>query len=836
MEGNCDKCPLKDRPVVPGYGPKGGLVIVGEAPGVNEVRRGRPFVGDSGALLREVLKACGQDPDEVYYTNTVRCHPAGNKTPGMTAIRACNGRLMDELRDVAPTKILTAGGIALTGVLGASAVLPVTKKRGQAQGVSVGDRQVLLVPTIHPALVLRDVNMFPDILFDIQKWLTVDAPLPEPIVDTWVANDFSELAERLEVLAQASVVACDLETYGFRPTQDALLSIGFGVVDFDGNGEAVIVPEEMLPSSKVKRLLAEFLHEVDTTFAFHNAKFDLQFLQHYFGEPLGRSVRVADTMLLHYLYDERPIGRYLGHGLKDIARTWYDVPDYHWDFEAFYAAQKEERDYQALYAYQAKDCVYTARLYFDVRERLEEERRDDPGVGWFDPVLVHDTILVPGARAFAQAEYHGTYIDQAFFRSMGSMLETRVSDHLRALELVAGEGFNPGSPSQVKKYITDTMGDLVRLDVRKGYMRAASDEASTDRETLVAMIRLWGEDDPRSKVLKHIIDYRNAQKVLQTNVTGLMSRTDGHSRIRPSFQLAGTATGRLSCREPNFQNIPAYSEYHVREGFAVPPGFVFVEADYSQLELRVAAWLSEDPDLIEVFASGKDIHAEVAVAMFHKPAEEITSEERYMAKRVDFGILYGRSSKALAEGPEMDYYVDNLGGERWTLEQAELYVTRFLEGFPVLRDWMKKTADHAVRDGFVDTPLGRRRRFPYITKAISGHTRRQAVNTPIQSVASDLCLQALVRINDRAPEFGGHLLFSVHDSIALEVPLDQLDKAVPILREEMTSHLAIDPKGIPFLCDIEVGANWGNAKKYSEEHPTARLSRTQRPAVGRSPR
>lgn len=807
--GNCEKCPLNDRPIVEGYGPHGGLVIVGEAPGSNEARRGRPFVGDAGALLRDVLKACGQDPEEVYYTNAVIRHPAGNKTPGMTPIKACNQRLLDELVDVRPSKILTVGGVALTAVTSATRVLPVTKMRGRAQWVTLEDQgnPVLMVPTIHPALVMRDPDMFPDFIYDIQKWLSVEAPADPIAVESHVANDYGEMLDLLNDISGASAISCDLETYGFHPIKNDLMSIGFGVADSKG-GMAVIAREEILPD--VRDLVWEFVNDVEARFIFHNSKFDLKFLRHYHGEWYPDTVAIGDTMLLHYLLDERPIGRYLGHSLKDIARTWYDVPDYRWDFDEFYATPKAQRDYDALYRYQAQDCVYTARLWFDLIDRLLEEQTEEPG-DWFDPLGVHDRILVEGAKAFARAEYHGTFIDTKFFHDMGAMLETRAAKDLKALEAVAGEGFNPGSPAQVKAFI-QTLGTIAKRSVHKGYVRETAD-VTTDRETLEAMIRLWGKDDDRSKVLQHIIDYRNSQKVLQTNVTGLLDRTDTDSRIRPDFQLAGTATGRLSCSNPNFQNIPAYGEHNVREGFSAPDGFLFVEADYSQLELRVAAWLSQDPDLIEVFATGKDIHSEVAVAMFNKPADQISAGERYMAKRVDFGILYGRSAKALAEGPEMDYLVDRLGGERWTQEAAEVYVRRFLEGFPRLNEWMKETADSAIKNQYVDTPLGRRRRFPYITKAIVGHTRRQAVNTPIQGVASDLCLEALIRISKRAHEFGGHVLFAVHDSIALEVPEAKVKKAAKILRYEMEENLSIDTTGIPFVCDIEVGKNWGNLEK-----------------------
>lgn len=801
--GDCDKCPLKDRPIVYGYGPHGGLAIVGEAPGASEARRGKPFVGDSGILLRETLRALGQDPDEIYFTNAVIRHPPGNKTPTMTPIRACNHRLMEELAQVAPTKILTCGGVALTAVSQAGRVLPVTKLRGRAQWVDVGGHTSLLVPTIHPAAVLRDPNMFPDFMYDLEKWLRVEAPMPDPEVETIICHSRRNVRGMLEMLEAASVVSCDLETYGFNPFSDDLISIGFGAIAEDGAGLSVIVPEGILPL--VRGDLWNWMTAPKRNLVFHNAKFDLQFLNRYFDAPLPDETHVGDTMLLHYLVDERPIGRYLGHGLKDLARTRYDVEDYAWDFEAFYATEKSERDYNGLYHYQGLDCYFTIRLFFDLLEEVAAEQRDD-GSEWFDPLYVHSQILVPGAQAFALAEYHGTYIDRPFFEHLGQRLEHRLERRLAALKVWASEDagmadFNPGSPIQVQQLAYEVYRFPGRGD-------------GVDREHLEAMIR----QRPRTraaKVLQHIINWRNDKKVADTYVTGLLEKVDTDGRIRPDFQLAGTATGRLSCRNPNFQNIPAYMAWPVRQGFAAPPGFVFCEADYSQLELRVAAWLSQDPDLIDVFTSGKDIHAEVAVAMFGKPAEEITEKERYMAKRVDFGIMYGRSAKALAEGPEMDYYVDELGGERWSIEQAELYVTRFLEGFLVLREWMKTTADNALKHQWVDTPLGRRRRFPYVTRAMVGHLRRQAVNTPIQGVASDMCLTALNRLSQRLEEFGGHILFAVHDSIAMEIPADKMAVARPIIQYEMSDpdRLPIDAAGLPFPCDIEVGPNWGQLAK-----------------------
>lgn len=797
--GDCDACPLNARPLVQGYGPKDAdLMIVGEAPDGNAARRGRPFVGDSGNVLRQSLKAVGIDPEEVYYTHAVMRHPLANKTPNLTPIRKCNDRLFEEIAEVNPSKILAVGGVALTALLKAPRVLPITKLRGQAQWVEWGALRALMIPTVHPALILRDPNYFPDFISDIEKWSRVETPLVLPQIDTWILNSRIEVEQALEMIEDASIVSCDLETTGFNPITNEILSVGFGVIDTEDAGLSIVVPRRLLHNEKVREMLWQFMWDPIRRMVFHNAKFDLQFLLRYFDSRLPDDVVPADTMLLHYLTDERPIGRYLGHGLKDIARVRYDVPDYHFDFEGFYATPEEERDYTSLFTYQGQDTYFTARLYGELLEEVEEDK----------PELqrVHDEILAPGAVALAEAELHGTHVDLDFFKALGNKLERRLERRLRILRAVTKdthEEFNPQSPVQVQKLAYEVFGFL-----GKG--------TGVDREQLEAMIRQAGPRDRRSKILKHIIGYRNDQKVLQTYVTGLLDKVDGDGRIRPDFQLAGTATGRLSCRNPNFQNIPAYGAWKVREGFDVPPGHVFVEADYSQLELRVAAWLSEDPDLIDVFATGKDIHSEVAVAMFNKPADQITDGERYMAKRVDFGIMYGRSAKALAEGPEMDYLVDELGGTRWSVEEAEMYVTRFLEGFPKLRQWMQDTANATIEDQYVDTPLGRRRRFPFITRGLVGHTRRQAVNTPIQSVASDLTLTALVRLSKALPD-DCHILFTVHDSIAIEVPEARLEEAAKIIRYEMEENLPIDRRGIPFPCDIEVGPNWGTLTKMKVE-------------------
>jgi DNA polymerase-1 len=239
----------------------------------------------------------------------------------------------------------------------------------------------------------------------------------------------------------------------------------------------------------------------------------------------------------------------------------------------------------------------------------------------------------------------------------------------------------------------------------------------------------------------------------------------------------------------------------IRNAFVSTPGWTLIEADYSQLELRIGAWYSSDPVMIEAYQKGVDFHTIVASEIFSVPPEKVTHDQRYVAKYVDFGIIYGRGAKSLAE--------DEL---KCSVKKAQEYIDSFLARFPGLRRWISEQHDRVLEQGYVETPFGRRRRFPCILDFNKGEVLRQCVNSPIQSMASDLCLTALTRLVNRLDRSKARVLLTVHDSILLEATKDYVSETINVVREEMELGHGI-PTPIPFKIDIKTGQRWGSLEK-----------------------
>ena len=268
-----------------------------------------------------------------------------------------------------------------------------------------------------------------------------------------------------------------------------------------------------------------------------------------------------------------------------------------------------------------------------------------------------------------------------------------------------------------------------------------------------------------------------------------------------------------NCSEPNLQNIPTIMGSFIRTGFIAKPGYKFVEIDYSQLELRMAAWFSNDESLFDIFKKGQDFHKVAATRLFNKPLEEVEYVERLLAKHMIFGLLYGRGAASLFEGKEMDFLA-RTQGRRWTRQEAEKFIRDFMDSMPTLRDWMNKQKSDAVRAHEIVTPIGRKRRFPAVLYHNRAEIERQAVNTPLQATASDLCFTAAIRLQKR---FRDHphikLLSIVHDAIYAEVREDLVDEYMKIARYEMEENIPI-ANLLPFKTSAHATRCWGE----DEEH------------------
>ena len=527
----CLKCPLFSRPPVFGFGPQTSkIMIIGEAPGKTEVQERRPFVGKSGQLLRQSLKLVNIDPQSVRITNTVICHPEGNATPNTTMIAQCRERLLEEIRETCPDKILLLGGTAVS-LMGWKSVV---RARGLGSWLELEGKRIYVVATYHPAAVLRSPDLFRDFIFDLQKFSSHNEPITHLLPSLLpLPETVQEINAYMEWLKGASVVSCDLESTGVEPTRDRITAIGFGVMTEGQGPVAVIIPYEMIEASK--EAIIDFVRTFPGKLVFHNIKFDMSFLRVWSGDETLTPVCPKDTLMMVYALDERGSSNensgmaYFTAGLKDQSRLRYDIPDYHFDFDEFLSLPDGEKPWWPLYAYLAIDVSVTVKLYLDLESELEGESEK------LMPLV--DRLLVPGALAFGLIETRGFFVDVPYLKE----LEVSLSEEIQKIRLdldyrarSAGwdkDDFNPGSHKQIAE-----LAQLWKFT-----------PTSFEKEVLQVEIELGAWPQDCKEFFRTLLEYRQKDKVLGTYVKGILKRVDGNGRLHSDFLLHGTDTGRLSC-------------------------------------------------------------------------------------------------------------------------------------------------------------------------------------------------------------------------------------------------------------------------------------------------
>jgi DNA polymerase I-like protein with 3'-5' exonuclease and polymerase domains len=501
-----------------------------------------------------------------------------------------------------------------------------------------------------------------------------------------------------------------------------------------------------------------------------------------------------------------------------------------------------------MLTYMAEDCFATARLFPLFRDLMTEESERL----W----ALHQNYLIPASLEIARMELLGSPVDVPYLQTMKVEIEDQLEKELEDIRKVVAQltanpapgEFNVNSPKQVEDllYGEDTgLGLEMPRDVGRYAYKREKDKKTTNSDTLKALARIVAKENPAvSNLINAILNYRVKSKILGTYINGLLERVDGDNRIRGDFNLHGTATGRLSCSNPNLQNIPDASHVgiDIRRAYTCSPGWVNVEADQSQLELRVAALFSQDEVLLTAYRNNADIHQEVAKMLWNKPKDEITKYERYLAKCMNFGVLYGRGARSIATGPEMDNLVE-MSGRRWGNKEIDDYFDKFKVGYHQLFEWMEVVKEDSVRKQYVEGPLGNRRRFDLILDNERARVERQSVNTPIQGFAAQMVVTSLASMSREFDPQKQRILFTVHDSIFIECLDDDqviLDTA-EIIRHAMEEDLPKDvivsfptlshspfregdvlEYNIPFVADIVVGANWAECKKSPAEYVASR--------------
>ena len=443
-----------------------------------------------------------------------------------------------------------------------------------------------------------------------------------------------------------------------------------------------------------------------------------------------------------------------------------------------YEAEELEAQYQAPAAFVCKAWPGAGRLegLFAALKAQVAEKGMQP---------LYDEIEFPLAQVLADMTRLGVLVDSEGIRQFGERLKTRLAESLQRIYLEVGYEFNPNSPRQLGEALFDKLGLPHGKKTKTGW--------ATDAATLEALRY-------EAPVVEDILEYRTYQKLNSTYVEGLLKVIGPDGRIHSIFNQTEARTGRLSSLEPNLQNIPIRTELgsQLRAYFIAKPGCVLLDADYSQIELRILAHITGDEHMIEAFNSGADIHRSTAAKIYHIPEQAVTPRLRSSAKAINFGIMYGKGAFSLSK---------DIGV---TVKEADAFLRDYLDAFPRVDAYMKGCIADAKEKGYCSTLFGRRRYLPELASSnfqIRASGERMARNTPIQGTAADVIKLAMVRVwkRLRAEGLQSRLILTVHDELIVEAPEAEAEQAAAILREEMMGCVQY---AVPLTAEVNQGKNW----------------------------
>ena len=431
-----------------------------------------------------------------------------------------------------------------------------------------------------------------------------------------------------------------------------------------------------------------------------------------------------------------------------------------------------------VYEYACEDADITLQL----KNKLEPELKKH------DCEELFYQIEMPLMPVLAEMEMNGVCLDTESLAETSKVFTERMNELERRIYELAGQQFNIASPKQVGEILFD------KLKIVEKAKKTKTGQYVTSEEVLQQLRN-------KHEIIADILEHRGLKKLIGTYIDALpklINPRTGH--IHTSFNQTITATGRLSSSDPNLQNIPIRGEdgKEIRKAFVPEPGCLFFSADYSQIELRVMAHLSNDPQMIEVFREGKDLHAATAANIYKKPIEEVTRDERTKSKRANFGIIYGITVFGLAERLDIPR------------DEAKMLIDGYFDTFPQVHDYMEHSKEIARKQGYVTTLFGRRRYLPDINSAnsvVRGFAERNAINAPIQGTAADIIKVAMIHIHNRfkAENIRSKMILQVHDELNFSVYPEEKERVEHIVIEEMQNAFHMN---VPLVADSGFGNNW----------------------------
>ncbi|MBQ5454682.1 MAG: DNA polymerase I, partial [Prevotella sp.] len=568
------------------------------------------------------------------------------------------------------------------------------------------------------------------------------------------------------------ILSLDTETTSTNAIDAELVGLSFSVKEFEAF--YIPIPANREEAQKIVNIFKPVYEDPNILKVGQNLKYDLEVLRNY---DIHLAGKMWDTMIAHYLIQPE-----LRHNMDYMAEVYLNYQTIHID-ELIGPKGKNQKSMRDLtpsevYEYAAEDADITLRLKNKLEPELKKNECED---------LFYD-IEMPLMPVLAEMEMNGVILDTNSLKETSRALTNRMNEIEARIYELAGERFNIASPKQV--------GDILfeKLKIVEKAKKTKTGQYVTSEEVLQQLKN-------KHEIVADILEHRGLKKLLGTYIDALpnlINKRTGH--IHTSFNQTITATGRLSSSDPNLQNIPIRGEdgKEIRKAFVPEPGCLFFSADYSQIELRVMAHLSEDENMIRVFREGKDLHAATAANIYKKAIEDVTRDERTKSKRANFGIIYGITVFGLAERLDI------------SRDEAKRLIDGYFETFPQVHDYMEKSKQVAREKGFVTTLFGRRRYLPDINShnaTVRGFAERNAINAPIQGTAADIIKVAMIRISNRFKREGirSKMILQVHDELNFSVYPEEKEQVERIVLEEMQGAIQLK---VPLIADCGFGENW----------------------------
>ena len=587
-----------------------------------------------------------------------------------------------------------------------------------------------------------------------------------------LVDNEEDMKKICQIFLSEKIVVLDTETTSTSPIDAELVGLSFAVKEHEAY--YIPIPPQRDKAQHIVDIFRQVYEDKVIMKVGQNLKYDLEVLRNY---GITLEGPMWDTMIAHYLIQPE-----LRHNMDYMAETYLHYKTIHID-ELIGPRGKGQRSMRELdpkdvYEYACEDADITLQL----KNKLEPELKKHE----CEELFYH--IEMPLMPVLAEMEMNGVCLDTQSLAETSKQFTARMNEIEQRIYELAGQQFNIASPKQVGEILFD------KLKIVEKAKKTKTGQYVTSEEVLQQLKN-------KHEIVADILEHRGLKKLIGTYIDALpklINPRTGH--IHTSFNQTITATGRLSSSDPNLQNIPIRGEdgKEIRKAFIPEPGCLFFSADYSQIELRVMAHLSQDPQMIEVFREGKDLHAATAANIYKKPIEEVTRDERTKSKRANFGIIYGITVFGLAERLDI------------TRDEAKMLIDGYFQTFPQVHDYMEQSKETARKQGYVTTLFGRRRYLPDINSAnatVRGFAERNAINAPIQGTAADIIKVAMIHIFQRfkAENIKSKMILQVHDELNFSVYPEEKDRVERIVIEEMQDAFQM---AVPLVADSGFGENW----------------------------